>query len=507
MIQIFKKFNNFFLSLISIKSDFQKLFFKKEYLSLTEEFGINFYTIFIILLLTFSAFSFSIGSLDYLRIRMKDPFTNWVDVPVTPQVKPKVEDIVTYFNQDSIKHKIYLDNISKYSMFWEEIYDIELKDIYQLKGRTISDSSSLLTKIIEEDNIVFQNVDDISTEFDNCGVLINDAILPTIWKNKKNYPKNLFIKMDDGIISLPVLAVVKDLPDNAEFIFSNRLYNITHNAYLSGMIVRNESNNIFKLITSEKIHKTLIDKFRDSGFAIENIKLDEDKFEYEKKIIYTFVLSEPYPWELIVKSIDKYFKGKVEGFGIYLDNECPEYYSSVLESPHKLAFNFNDLSEVRKFNKLMNDQFDVEVNMAQIVSKENFSLVSKLTFILSLILFLFSLISIIFFINSVLTKHLQKIKANLGTMKAFGIGNSTLNNIYMKIIFTFILFAGLLAYCGNILISQIINLIVQTSLLKFYSIYIILIFILILTLSLWYSRFSIMKVLKNTPGNLIYNRK
>ena len=103
-----KIIKNTYYKILNIKSDFDKLFFDKEYMSLTEEFGINFFLIVFILFLTFFAFSFSIGSIDYLDKRMNDPFTNWVDVPVNVKVKNQLNDITSFFNCIPVKKGSYI---------------------------------------------------------------------------------------------------------------------------------------------------------------------------------------------------------------------------------------------------------------------------------------------------------------------------------------------------------------------------------------------------------------
>ncbi len=496
---------NIYLKIINIKSDFQKLFFEKEYLALTEEFGVNFHTVFSILLLTFFAFSFSIGSIDYLEKKMKDPFTNWIDVPVTMKVKPMRHKIESYFNKADVKKSIYLDNISEYSIFFRNFYNDKLNEVYQLKGRTMSDTSSLLNKIIDTKNIVSDNTEEnIKEQFLNCGVIINDDALEEL--NFDNAPKFIFLKIDEAAIYLPIAAVVKDLPENTDFLVTNRLYNLTKSVYSSGMIVRQQTGNIIKILSDEKLSDSFYEMMKKTGFKVEDSSLDEEIFKDNGKYKYTIIMSKPYEWEKLSKSVNKLIDDSKIKAVLFWDNECISDYTSQISSPHRLAFNFNDLTKIRDFNTMMKNQFEIEVNMSQIESKENFSLVAKLTFILGLILLIFSLISIIFFINSVLTKHLQKIKANIGTFKAFGVDNKSLNKIYIKIILTFILVAGVLAYVVNAFLSIIVNLIIGLKILKFYSIYILFIFLIIVSISLFFSNKSILRVLKNSPGNLIYNR-
>ena len=70
--------------------------------------------------------------------------------------------------------------------------------------------------------------------------------------------------------------------------------------------------------------------------------------------------------------------------------------------------------------------------MGQIESRDNYNLVTNLTRILSVVLIGFSVLSISLFLSNIFKRHLEKIKMNIGTFKAFGIDNKTLQFIYFK---------------------------------------------------------------------------
>src|SRR5688500_10669804 len=107
---------------------------------------------------------------------------------------------------------------------------------------------------------------------------------------------------------------------------------------------------------------------------------------------------------------------------LYKEISCNDKFSNIA-SPDNFAFQFNDLEQIREFKQGMLEAFDVNVSMQQVESAENFSLVSTLTLTTSIVLFAFAMLSIGFYISSLIRSHLQRISANLGTMKAFGLRN------------------------------------------------------------------------------------
>lgn len=501
-----KKLKHIYYSTISINTDFKKLFFSKEYNSLTEEFGLNFLTIVFILFLTFFTLSFSIGSKEYLEQRMNNPFTNWVDVPVTMDMKNRKDDILRYFNQDSIKDELNLNNISEYKFIHRSFYSNDLKDVYPLRGRTLQSNSDLFKKILNIDNLIKKiAINEIEDIYNNCGIIVTEDFIKTLKYEKKNIPQYIFYENDNELIPLSIAGVVKFLPNNTDYIISKNFEYISQKYSESGFISMKETVNIVSIISTQKILKEFQNKLENKNFLVQMIMEEEIPGLSNEYLIYKIIFSQPYSYTSILKTIDK-INDPEQPFRIFTKSNCM-VSSKTFKNPHRLAFNFHKLDKVRLFKNKMNNKFKIDINMAQIEAKENFSIVSNLTFVLSLILFIFSLVSIIFFINSILTKHLQKISENIGTFKAFGLSNNKLLSIYMKIIFTFLIVSGSIAYFLTCLISIIFNYFSDRIVFKFYSPYILIVFILIILFSLLNSKFSISKVVKKTPGNLIYNRK
>ena len=144
--------------------------------------------------------------------------------------------------------------------------------------------------------------------------------------------------------------------------------------------------------------------------------------------------------------------------------------------------------------------------MDQVESKENFALVSRLTSFIAIILLIFSFLSIVFYINSMLTKHLEKIKQNLGTLKAFGLNNRFLVSTYVGIIFMFMIISVFLGFLISLFLAFIEKLTFKIPIIDLFDYRIYLAIFVILIISTVTSYNSIKKILLKTPGDLIYNR-
>jgi ABC-type antimicrobial peptide transport system permease subunit len=156
--------------------------------------------------------------------------------------------------------------------------------------------------------------------------------------------------------------------------------------------------------------------------------------------------------------------------------------------------------------------------MSQIESKENYNFVSKLTIFISGFLVIFSVISIILFLSNLIKVHINKIKPNLGTFKAFGLSNPVIVRIYSILSLGFLLYAIVIALGISLLIGEtgLFRFLFRVSgtvidenssyfdLLTDIKTYIALAAIVLVSLVVlpW----NIWKMLDKTPGDLIYKR-
>lgn len=182
-----------------------------------------------------------------------------------------------------------------------------------------------------------------------------------------------------------------------------------------------------------------------------------------------------------------------------------------------LSVNFTSLDHIRQFQDYFSRRFNIQIDMAQIEAKENYNFVSKLTQIISLILIAFSVLSISLFIYNVLTRHLDKIKMNIGTFKAFGLSNLELKQIYFNIILFFVGSTVLVSLIVSWLFGTLRGLRLILSLLSrrleegesyfsLWNFWTLLSLVLILGVSALVSHYSIKRIMNETPGDLIYNR-
>jgi hypothetical protein len=152
--------------------------------------------------------------------------------------------------------------------------------------------------------------------------------------------------------------------------------------------------------------------------------------------------------------------------------------------------------------------------MAKLEQMKNYNFVSKLTRIMSIILIGFSVLMINIFLSNILSTHLNKIKMNIGTFKAFGID---IKRIYLGMMYIFVLLpllvsliiAGILGYLGSVyfLIRILSPFSIERNLyFDLFDSYTLISVVVLIIVN--YAAFSVIinRIFRMSPGDLIYDR-
>jgi hypothetical protein len=499
--------------LLNIKGDFQNLFIFNEYEELTGKSKSGIVTLSVILGITFLALGYAIGGINYLKEKMDDPFTNWLNLEVKSSIDAKVNKIQLDLEIDSVSSKFFLNNVGQYNIERQSMINYENGEVFNLKLRTLDIDDNLLKEILSKDkgNVVsgFEYEGEGEIEIPYCGVIMKRSSLEDLGYEDVNSVIRIPIKIDNFVIYPEITAVVNELPNLVDMIITPHFYTLLNEAFGTTNFINVSSSNIIEVITSETDVNKIVEDVK-ANIKNYNVVSTETRsielLEGEVSTICTLYFNDYFRFgvkDTIVSELKSNSSLRYERFAPW---ECNVGKRFAITRPYYLSFNFNKLDKVRDFKNYMLDRFDVEISMDQVEQKENFALVSNLTNFISLILFGFSILSIVFYVNSLLRTHLEKIKTNLGTLKAFGLNNSFLITSYLKIIFTFISISIVIAYalCGiwDLVEARLF----ENSYFDVFNYKIFLAIIVIMLTALLTSQRTISKTLLKTPGDLIYNR-
>lgn len=424
--------------------------------------GTNLWLLTLVLVATFASIAFSEGSMIYLRDKMEDPFTNWVDIATSGNNSANVKRFKNELDDPEVQKRYGFGDVHGDR---EEYYDME-SDKY-LRCRHFADMNApLIQKILDEDNVVGNCVID-STKWNNesLGIIITVDALKKLGYTTDSVPAYIYYKAYNpsadtlGLalqenkylhIPFPVLAVVRRLPNNVDMMATNYLSEQPNNDILYPFDFNVHTNYITELTyfvegdfekddytdLEQKLTTAIKPLFPDSVTTqfhcfIENypelmpwkngviIKLDYGEISPQ----YTY--QQWLEMDKKILSLEEYNLIRIYHYATGSNNVVQEKYISLA---------FNTLDHIREFEDYAKSTYQIQIDMAQVASKENFNAVTVMAAILSGAMVVFSLVCIIMFLVNMLQSYFQKVKRNIGTFKAFGMNTKELIQAYVFIL-------------------------------------------------------------------------
>ena len=438
---------------MQIHNDFIKLFYDRERVELLGKNKINLLKLIGIIAMTFFTIGFARGGMDYLNKKMKSPYLNWLWVEVPGSNAGKGQDFKDALNKEELKQKFGFNEVRSFMNFYMDIYYKDNLSVNSAYGRYIELNDPLLAEIYkaaEKDKVPIQAFED-----DDTGLIVTKDFLKA-FGYELNDPV-IFINVDyrnfDRKIPIPIRGVVENLPGGNQILSTPYFYfQKTQNYGLNNM-----GNPFHPLAHRDKVHhKKLIyyvnDKEQVNQIAnqIESFlkehtgfkqwgpdvyKMENDHLKRGKNVWIDFrdleedsiKLIDAVHEELMKQIWIKEAERKPDGtINMYRNYVFAFYPFKNIERADFLSINLTGLDYVRSLRDYIRKNHKLEIDITDILNKENYNLVAALTFILSLVLIGLSILSMWLFVSNLISSHLDKIKMNLGTFKAFGLDNNTL---------------------------------------------------------------------------------
>jgi ABC-type lipoprotein export system ATPase subunit len=517
---------------------FKVLFYKRESEKLLGNKNKNLWLILLILFLTFLAIGFSSGSLEYLEMKMKDPFIRSVSakIPSTSDISRKAVRLIDNINQSDSMRAIYeIDTIMFFNTRTFHVRgDLSNSPKYGLDGRTVSLNDPLLSIIVDER--INEAVGHPFLNDQDYSIIITREALQKL--GCSDDPSFVFkeVDIDDSLkyfVPIPIAAIVKSLPGyQTDYIVSPYFYQ--HLSNLGDKFLFDPGKVImYSLIAMDTVHveefTKVINAFfetKPNGITI-NSEPTIEKMPYSYKNMYRMIVAFDNYNELTIEDLKKLFetlKNDPSVVNFMANASIPEHdfvqafspnFASTRNWPkYDVSFNFNDLAKVEAFAEFIKENAEIKLEMSNIERMKNYNFVTKLTSLISVLLIFFSVLMITLFLSNILRTHLNSIKMNIGTFKAFGID---IGHIYQRMMFMYILvplvialgicalvgYSGSLYYLMQFLTQFDIEKYKYFNLLNYWTVGSIVVLLVV-------NYFTFSKIIKDiflqTPGDLIYDR-
>ena len=528
------------MRLTDIKNnDYFKLFVYREGKVVLGKHFSNLWLLCSVLFVTFLAIAFSNASLGYLEFKMNDPFINWVDI--TNSGDSDFNGFQQALHSEKLREEYnYRGFQSDKSAYITFCTDDNMTQ--HLDGRYFEEiNTPLVQKILEEENLV-ENCCIDQTKLDNnsFGIIITEDAL----RNKLRYTKipafvNYYeycdprAERDYGVevlagkfaaVPVPILAVVKRLPNSKDYIGTkfylresrmHRSMNLIHPEYHQALTYF-----IPKGVDAKKFLEELESLVQSKTTAAYFPLYDDAEFQQTMSHMVGFaegeflVLVFLYEDEIdyhINSEINKEMLSKWGSKGVYRVYKYKEHSNTGDITDDYISVHFSSLDKIGAFQQFAKEKFSIDIDMSQINAKENFNAVSIMANVLSWTMIVFAIVCIILFIVNLLQSYFQKVKRNLGTFKAFGISNGELIMVYVLIMMTIIVAAIFVSLFASWFVQGFMWILglEKDGGFGYLDLWsgktIASIFIIVLASA--YTVYVVMRnLLKDTPGDLIYDR-
>jgi len=505
-------------------SNIRALLFRKELRLLAGSGFRNFITLFIISFLSLFAVSIAWNSHHFLELRMSDPYTNLLNIPKLDAYESDWDRIQRFLFEKENMNALGIKTVSSSYYSNLKIFNSDCKNTRVLMGQTFhpQEDAGILQRILETNNL------------DTCdfkrGIILSESALYDLgfsWSERDKIDE-LYLKRDFGsemyfAIPVRVIKVVRQLPNRKEFIIHPKLNDRLKDRFSSTGLYRKEKEQIgFELLTPDQSSETdqLIQKIQALP-QVEKVVLLNEKYNNRLHRI-AVSLKQRADFEDRFRLFSDMILDKHETQNIIFIPQPNEFYwsrDSIRSRASSLNFvvNFDRLGEIRQFADTMKSLFDYPVDLTSVETKENFKLTSLTTKLLVFCLVVFALVSILVFISSMFKSHLRHISRNIGTIIAFGYRPRELQSIYLYIS----AFMTITVLALSLVILVLTKPIVGPALHAFIyqgaagkgellfepmNMWTLITCLVVFTGALLVTWTACRKILKKTPGDLIYQR-
>lgn len=542
---------------MKLNSAFHRLFLAREGKVILGKRWANLIVVFIILLATFFALGLSNGSTLYLKNKMSDPFNTWISFTKHINIEPdNLKCLMDSLNSNQLKERF---NINKSATHF---YDYITCPLLNDSNKYISTRVWLITLDQEDELFKFLADTMLTTKNQKCkdqltnnfneshGVIIKRGLLDELGykNNDQNYLKYKIRFVSplgnqgniDLQVSIPILGFVDDLPLGVDFVCNYNTYTYLKYPFYNVHSLKNCVYEIEDLDTV--LHKQIfISKHEDVNEVKRQLNINISKIDKSNFWESNFVSGDFYEisyedtlLEQLSDDINQKYPHKsvhlVESFKSLSEHRKCEWnnYWPTPPEPGFVTIQLKDLKYVYELKNYLdafpeNNNFNSEepglinIDISAVKSRENLHFISELTKVLSIFLLLFSMFSIILFLVNIINSHFEKIKQNIGTLKAFGLSNQKLIGnyifIYMLIIFSASLFAfffaNLMGQSGMaVFIFNLLDITIEKGETCFHLFNMkgLGAFVIILILAMGVVYYKLLKILRSTPGDLIFER-
>ncbi|MCX6304028.1 MAG: hypothetical protein NT040_03580 [Bacteroidetes bacterium] len=500
---------------------FRSVLVSNEYKALKGKYNSTIVYLFVILFIIFLAFGFAKSTLNYQHKLAGDPFSNWINLNYHAGTRDSLRSLNEQILLAPFRKKFHIKSAYFYNKGMVPVLTRSRgNSVIQYEARTIDPQSGLVKDLLTSGVRAKYFPDSVGNAFDYepNGVIISRKLLVDAGLDQRSIS---FIQVSTpagDLVPVPVLAVVDELPDMSDIVYTNLFYCKTmntgfydrENAYYRIFVEDMDTAGILRVL--DELYKeleicdpstvqTTVLKTGNNSVLTWKIEIGLQEINIPPTVRNRKLAD--------LVSLKNHHYGQF--YELSKDTACDN--SSFFHD--YLAIEFIDLEKIKDFSGYLRQKLSLQLNLEVLSDRENYLYTGNIAFGSIILLMALSVITLSIYISGIIRNHLLKIKKNLGNFLAFGIKNSTLIRLYIqvvvKILVTAIIPAFLLALiCGELFEKFLLGkLLVLDNGQDYFSLlnsWFAFFLVLILFVALLRTFISVKKILKHTPGDLVYDR-
>jgi hypothetical protein len=503
------------------KLSFRSVILRNEFKAIKGKYNSTIVYLFIILFIAFLAFGFAKSTLTYQQELSADPFSNWINLNYHSATGDSLRVLNDRIRDKQFRDRFHIKGSYFYNKGMVSVLAVSHGNTTRpFEARTIDPRSGIGKDLMKSGvcRKFFPDTVDNAFSFDPNGVIISRRLLDYTGLNQETMSFIQVKTMAGDIIPVPVLAVVEELPDLADIVYTNLFYcksmntgfydreHLGYRFFIENMDTADVLKTLHELYTVFEIKDpaTVQTSALETGNrSVLNWKIEIegqkqiDSFSKMNEIIATMV------------SLKNHHVGQY--FELSDDTACDN--SSFFHD--YLAIEFADMENIRNFSRYLHEKLELQLNLEVLAERENYLYTGNIAIGSILLLMVLALLSVSIYLSGIIRNHLLMIKKNLGNFLAFGVKNATLTWLYILVtikILVFALFPALILalVCGELfekhLLGKFLVLDPEKNYFSLTNAWFALFLVLIFFVAILRTYISVNKILKQTPGNIIYER-
>ncbi|MCX6269365.1 MAG: hypothetical protein NTW16_18765 [Bacteroidetes bacterium] len=500
---------------------FHSVLIHNEFKALKGKYNSTIVYLFFILFITFLAVGFAKSALTYQQKLSAAPFSNWVNLNYHAGTRDSLRSLKEQISEKQFRERFHIQGAYFYNKGMVSVLSVlHGNTTVQYEARTIDPKSGIVKDLLHAGVCAKYFPDSVANvfEYEPNGVIISRRLLDDIGLDKRSV-SFIQIKSPVGdLVPVPVLAVVNELPDLSDIVYTNLFYCKTMN---TGFYDRDNS---YDRIFVENMDTAGILNVLKELYAVLEIR--------DPSTVQTTVLktgnSAVLNWKIEIGTEQNDLPGnirkeKIANLNALKNHHFGQYFELSKDSScdnsaffhDYLAIEFHDLERIREFSTYLKEQLTLQLNLEVLSDRENYLFTGNIAIGSIMLLMVLSVISVSIYISGIIRNHLLKMKKNLGNFLAFGVKNTTLIRLYIwvtvKILVAAIVPAFLVAtatgeFFEKYLLGKLLVLDAEQDYFSLSDSWFAMFLLLILFVSVSRTFVSVKKILKHTPGDLIYER-